>query len=728
MISLFVALMMAFGFSICPVGATTGVNQKFCEAKLDRNHMTELASLIPYRFNNTNLNFSKSMGKTENHFFRQNNVAAHIMANYGAKSSVVVGFADNGNSGVSMFFEESAHLKMKIHDSVSLAPTQNGLHGIVTEIEADGVETLIAKDFALGNIRRIRDREDAGKKMDAVDEQIEWDGARQMVRVTRTISPEHRYEMHLQAGEGSRFAIVNGKVILTKNPGHTGPLRFRVTALTSETLLNALPIEQIIRPEFLHTLDPQTLNMLAFVVYKEKWLAGSWRYLTYFGRDSMMSTMLILKALQPQAVEAALAGVLDRVDDVGRVSHEETLADYAYFLSRYTSFSPRQDYEMVDSNLMPPILMQEYFTMVSERDANAFLDRRAANGKSYRDVFDHNMQFIVSSAYDFAHHMSEARKNNDQVALENGYQKLIHLLDGRFTGQWRDSEWGLGLGKIAFDVNVAYMPAALAAAYDIYSSSKYGLFQELSAKRAQSYYFTWKNEAPTFFKVQVSQQDLKNAESYVHSLGLKMPNQEIDRPITYYAVSLNEDGTPVKVMNSDEGSYLMFGLPTDEELMFMADRVLLQFPYGLKSPIGLLIANAAFAPAEIQKYFTADHYHGTLAWGREHAVMLFGLMRQLERTDLKEVTQAKLQMALSALWDLMEETAAFQEAELWTWRADEHGNMVYLAYGSKPSHHTAANPIQTWSLAVAILRESARERVANLVGISQARLHKANGN
>jgi len=108
--------------------------------------------------------------------------------------------------------------------------------------------------------------------------------------------------------------------------------------------------------------------------------------------------------------------------------------------------------------------------------------------------------------------------------------------------------------------------------------------------------------------------------------------------------------------------------------------------------------------------------------------MLFGLMRQLERTDLQEVTQAKLQMALSALWDLMEETAAFQEAELWTWRADEHGNMVYLAYGSKPSHHTAANPIQTWSLAVAILRESARERVANLVGISQARLHKANGN
>lgn len=694
----------------------------------NKNQMTNLASVLPYA-SSTDLNFSKPMGKTENHFFRKNNVAAHIMANYGAKSAIVIGFADAGNSGVSMFVEESSQLKMQIKDSVSLADHKNGLHGIVTEVEVSGADTLIVNDFALGNIRRIRDREDAGKKLDAVDEQIDWaDLSRGLVRVTRTVSQDHRYEMLLQTEPGARFANVNGKVVLMKEAGHTGALRILVTALTSEPLLNALPLEKIVRPEFINAFDQQTLNMLSFVVYREKWLAGSWRYLTYFGRDSMMSTMLAMNTLQSQAVEAALAGVFDRVDNAGRVSHEETLADYAYFLSHYTSFAPRQDYEMVDSNLMPPILMQKYVKMVSESDANAFLDRKSSDGRSYREIFDHNLQFVISSADEFARYMIEGHQNGDPQALKNGYQKLIHLYAGRSTGQWRDSEWGLGLGKIAFDVNVAYMPAALSAAHLFYSSSRYGLQNELNAKRSQTYYAIWKTDAPKFFKVKVTPQDLKDASSYMRSLGLKMPIEELTSPITYYAVSLNEDGTPVKVMNSDEGSYLMFGLPTDEELMFMADRMILQFPYGLKSPIGLLIANAAFAPPETQQYFTADHYHGTLAWGREHAVMLFGLMHQLDRTDLQEVTQAKLQLALKSLWDLMEETSAYQEAELWTWQPDGQGNMQYLAYGSKPSHHTSANPIQTWSLAVALLRGSARTQVASLVGVPQAHLQKANAN
>lgn len=689
--------------------------------------MLNLSSVLGH-VSGTNLNFAKTMGKTENRFFRKGKIAAHIMANSGAKASIVVGFADAGNSGVSMFLEESAKLRMQITDSVSVVEQKGGLHGIIAEIEVDGVETLIANDFALGNIRRIRDREDSGRKLDAGDELIDLDPSRGFVRVSRVVSPEHRYEMLLQVEPGSRFAKVNGKIVLMKERSYTGPLRIVVTALTSEPLLTPLAFEKIIRPEYLESFDEQTLNMLSFVVYQEKWLAGSWRYLTYFGRDSMMSAMLALRTLQPQAVEAALAGVFERIDDAGRVSHEETLADYAYFLSGYKSFSPRQDYEMLDSNLMPPILMQKYVKMVSAAEANSFLNRSTFDGRSFRHVFEHNLQFALSAADEFASYMIEARQAGDLAALKTGYRKLLHLYPGRTTGQWRDSEWGLGLGKIAFDVNVAYMPAALAAASEFYSSSQYGLKHEPNAKRAESYYAVWKTEAPKFFKVQVAPSELKNVESYMSSLGLKMPVDDAPPALTYFALALNDDGSPIQVMNSDEGSYLMFGLPSDEELMFMTDRVLLQFPYGLKSPIGLLIANAAFAPKETQAYFTADHYHGTLAWGREHAVMLFGLIHQLERTDLNPVTQEKLRLALESLWSLMEQTAAYQEAELWTWQPDVHGGMQYLAYGAKPSHHTSANPIQTWSLAVALLRNSARTQVATLAGVAQAGLKKANAN
>lgn len=38
--------------------------------------------------------------------------------------------------------------------------------------------------------------------------------------------------------------------------------------------------------------------MLTFLSYREKYLAGSWRFDTYFGRDTMMSLTLLAPVLQ----------------------------------------------------------------------------------------------------------------------------------------------------------------------------------------------------------------------------------------------------------------------------------------------------------------------------------------------------------------------------------------------------------------------------------------------
>ena len=58
--------------------------------------------------------------------------------------------------------------------------------------------------------------------------------------------------------------------------------------------------------------------------------------LTYFGRDTLLTLRLLLStnALRPRAIEAILAGVLERVNSTdGRVAHEETIGDYASFVS-----------------------------------------------------------------------------------------------------------------------------------------------------------------------------------------------------------------------------------------------------------------------------------------------------------------------------------------------------------------------------------------------------------
>jgi hypothetical protein len=64
----------------------------------------------------------------------------------------------------------------------------------------------------------------------------------------------------------------------------------------------------------------------------------------------------------------------------------------------------------------------------------------------------------------------------------------------------------------------------------------------------------------------------------------------------------------------------------------------------------------------------------------------------------------------------MEKTALYQVAELWTWEPDASGVMRYVPYGSKPTHHTFSNPIQTWSVAVAFLKETARPDVEKWLG------------
>ena len=52
---------------------------------------------------------------------------------------------------------------------------------------------------------------------------------------------------------------------------------------------------------------------------------------------------------------------------------------------------------------------------------------------------------------------------------------LVGIKPGRMTGNWRDSEQGLGTGRYAYDVNAALVPAALAAAARLLES---GLLDE----------------------------------------------------------------------------------------------------------------------------------------------------------------------------------------------------------------------------------------------------------
>lgn len=96
----------------------------------------------------------------------------------------------------------------------------------------------------------------------------------------------------------------------------------QLTQLSSNEVLSAASDDLV-------TQSPTQTTSLSFLSYTSKLTAGAWRFLTYFGRDSMIATLLLEPVLsqgEGGAIEAVLAAVLERVNKTdGSVCHEETI-------------------------------------------------------------------------------------------------------------------------------------------------------------------------------------------------------------------------------------------------------------------------------------------------------------------------------------------------------------------------------------------------------------------
>jgi hypothetical protein len=96
----------------------------------------------------------------------------------------------------------------------------------------------------------------------------------------------------------------------------------QLTQLSSEEVLSPASTDLI-------TQSPLQTTALSFLSYTTKLTAGAWRFLTYFGRDSMIAALLLEPVLSEGkggAIEAVIAGVLERINRTdGSVCHEETI-------------------------------------------------------------------------------------------------------------------------------------------------------------------------------------------------------------------------------------------------------------------------------------------------------------------------------------------------------------------------------------------------------------------
>jgi hypothetical protein len=627
------------------------------------------------------LAFALREGPSENLFFRRGPVAAHFVATSGTAPRVLFAFPA-GNTGAGLWFEPRRE-PVSLQVEGALAAVEEGpMRGISATVCIAAPE-LRVQGVVLGSVRALRAYAHRGEAPVGLVES--FDAGPPFTFARTTLDGRHHVALRIVPRGGASVGTDGaGRIALAAASGE--PLRFTLTALADDPPLTPIPRDELLRDGALEEADPHALSALAFLAYEEKLLAGSWRFLTYFGRDTLLSLRLLLPVLRPRVVEAGLGAVLDRLGPAGDVAHEEAIGEWS-------AIEPDLDRSMIDDDfLLAPLAEAALVEGFGRERARAFLARRAASGGTYADALSRNLRLVLRRAAPFA---------AAPVA-----RSLVALREGRATGNWRDSEEGLGGGRIPFDVNAALVPAALASAARLYASGLLGAPSPGDAERAASLAAAYRR-AGDLFRVRVPAAEARQrVAAHADAMGIDPAPAvgSIDGDVVFPALALDAEGTPVPVMHSDDGFVLLFTDPPPAYLEEAAARILRPFPAGLRTPAGLVVANPVFCrDRALRNLFTPAHYHGTVIWSWQHALYAAGVQRQLDRPDLPLRTRAALALAKGALGEILHASAEFRTSELWSVRGHA-GKLERVPFGALRAHHDEANAAQLWSTVVLALQ------------------------
>lgn len=634
------------------------------------------------------LDFSLLEGKALNEFYRNNDIATHTVLSGGTTPRLIVAFAAD-NSGTGLWFEpvkdditwSKASNKQGVIEQDSNGHT---LRGVTWSTETNAKE-LTVKKAVLSNIRVLRDYLWTEKVPNTITNQQTING--------NTIT-WYRERLDKQSAYKLSFIVKNGRIDNSNDhirfiaqPGKT--LSFEISSLLANTPLTPIDVSEVLNVE--RANDYQTQQLLAFLSYEEKLFAGSWRFLTYFGRDTLMSIRLLMPVLSDKTMFAGLGSVLARVNDNGEVAHEEDLGEFAVLHSlkesKQASDTPKLDYKMVDDNYLLPIVLADYLNShsVDEATLTAFLSQKAFNGKTYAEQLSNNFDFIYQSALPFYKDAS--------------YNNMIALLPDALTGEWRDSHEGLGYGRYPYNINAVFVPESLRA---ISQLMKHAVIAKSLNKAdftdIDAVYDTWYHKAPQHFLVSYSQEDVQTRVKAYAAESAVLPElrKSTAKKEDFYAIALNLDGSPVPVIHSDVGFALLFQKPDAKELDKLVDTALQPYPYGLLTDAGVLVANAAYANADTRAIFTNHYYHGAVVWSWQQAMMLSGVNNQLARDDLSASSIAKLKAAQTRLYEIVKNTQQINNSELWTWEYN-NGQYQIVPFGQSAGHKSESNAAQLWS-------------------------------
>jgi hypothetical protein len=655
------------------------------------------------------LSFDVDEGLNLNSFLRDGPIAAHLLLRSGSDPRILIAFPA-GNSGVGLWFSHSAPVTWELigRPQPLVVKDEHGrpLYGMTAEARLSGPADLSIKQAVLSSVRVLRDYQALGTFPAEVATNPTIEGT-SITWARDRLDGAAGYRLSVQVMQGELRA---GHL----TPGSSGIIGLKITAVSGEVPMTPLSGADLLnasaRP------DTAARDALNFLSYQEKFTAGSWRFNTYFGRDTLMSVRLLMPVLTPRAIQAGLGAVLTRLSPQGEVAHEEDIGEFAILdhlrASGVKSDAPTFNYNMIDGSFMLAPVAAEWL-LNDERGRSrsqeflAHMDSRYGEPpRTFGADLVSNLKFVLQSAAKFA---------DDPRA-----QNLISLKPGFSAGQWRDSNDGLGGGRLPYDVNAVFVPAALDAAQRFFASglldpflgtADHGIFA-----RAESMARIWRDKAGALFDVTLPSATVReDITRYAADLNLSDDaalRSVGNSAVRFHALSLSADAKSIPIVHSDEGFELLFGNPSPAALRQALTAIMRPFPAGLLTDVGIVVANPVYATSAIQSQLTSSAYHGTVIWSWQQAVLAAGLQRQLRREDLPSSVKQLLRGAERQLWSAIRAAHKLRNSELWSWTFSS-GRFHIAPFGAKATDADESNAAQLWSTVYLAIPDPRSPRVAN---------------
>jgi hypothetical protein len=566
----------------------------------------------------------------------------------------------------------------------------------------------------------------------------------------------------------AKLLVSEGTVSIQTRPG--APLTFAVKVTTDAAPLSPLSREQIFNRPFLDLLasanearDPAAMvrfrrlerqvRGVELLSSEEKLMAGLPNFATYFGRDMMMTALMMRPIWSPEMPEHVIASVLRKLGPRGDVSHEEALGgqairenavEYDSLITRYFRLArvgqrgkadlslrraravlrdlqqTRENYHMIDDEFQLPVLAARYLadSAVTADRKRSFLLEKPDSGATRLVLLLRELGLVSSLAEPY-------RLNPKPTRLVSFPKRdATHWR----SASWRDSDAGYAGGRFAMDINVIWVPQALESIGTILQAlSSLGfpaetlgsIAPEIGGTPLERYaqhpesvdraVAVWKG-ARRHFEITLSADEIRQRTGAklawlpqaerAYWQKVMAQRGEVKDSLTFLVLSLDPAGRPIPVVNTDPATELFLDASLKPEAALEEVAVFMRpYPVGLfVDRLGPLVANDAYASQQIWERFQNDQYHGSrVVWGREVNLFLIGLANQIFRapgpgqgSDVPADTAS-----FPALRDALRRTLAavstsgLQHNELWSYQI-KGSRLVPVRYGT-------SSDVQLWN-------------------------------